>query len=396
MFRRPYGALDIALPLTFAIILRGYFAAPPRPLVARYWILVGATAVFIAALVLQPANIPLNVLAYLLTVASILLFQSRAVVASVLLIQWFAAVFMPIRLSEYYPGTWPPTQMEYFHGYTSIAKYLSPITTDSQRLFRVAAIGLPVGFGFKSGVYQYYMLYQAMERSWPLGVATVLHAPEVPNDREGTRNLTAEAIVGTVAANTSAMVGSSSVRQMAVRYYFLGPNASSVLPKILHDHPEFKTLPGGYWTVLYDPKAQAFARAVDFSGKTSGIRALVDWDRIDVATPVNARFVDVADLYDSWWHAYASTGERLPVVDNDGKLRVVVSGHADDRITLRFENRWFSVALALDCSPTRRSCARRSSALAERFANESRPRTLRFCRANEKLQTAQVPVFGHQ
>lgn len=347
LFRRPYCALDIALPLTFAIVVRGYFAVAASQLAARSWILAGTAIAFVAALIVQPNYALLTLFAFVLTVTAILSFRSRAIVTAVLVAQWCVAVFIPFRTSEFYPGAWPPPQLQYFNGYTSVAKYMSPITTDSRRLFRVAGFGTPGDLNSDSGVYQYYMLYPGHSTLLPQSLATLLKAPEIQNDLVGTRNLTAESIVDTVAARPNDMVGSSAVRQMATRYYITGPNAASILPTIRRSHPEFKTFPGGYWTVLYDPLAEPFVRMIDESGKTSEVSAVVDWGYISAPITDGAHYLDVANLYDPWWHAYSSSGDRLAVINHDGELRVLVSGHVGP-VTLRFENRWFMPAMILE------------------------------------------------
>ena len=347
LFRRPYGALDIALPVTFAFIVRGYFSVT-GPLIARYWFAGIASAAFVASLILQPQEILVSVLAFALTLAAIWCYQSRAIVAGVLLAQWVFAIYIPIRTSEFYPGAWPPVQLTYFNDYKSVVQYMAPITPDSDHLFRVAGIGVPADFGAKSGVYRYPMLYPGHGTLMPAGVAAVVHAPEIANDVEGTRNLTAETIVGTVTANPDLMVGSESVRQMSVRYYIIGPMAANVFPTLLHDHPEFKVLNGGFWSVLYDPKAQPFVRSLDAAGKTKPVRANVEYDHIEATVPSGARYLDVADLYDNWWHASTARGEQLPVVNNGGMLRIDVAAHAGDAVLLKFENRWLKIAMILE------------------------------------------------
>jgi hypothetical protein len=177
----------------------------------------------------------------------------------------------------------------------------------------------------------------------------VSHVPESRTPRElyVLTGVTEAGVEESLRANPS-IVASPALRSVGARYYFLNAGDADIERAARHNHPELRSIPtSGRWRALEDPGAFPFVSAIRAdSTLLAGVPARVDWDTIDFDFPRNAAFVNLAYVYDNWWHVEAPGAASSPV-DRHGQLQV--DGQLQGKhVTMHYYSRLFDVALVLE------------------------------------------------
>jgi hypothetical protein len=321
----------------FMLVVRYFVAQERLEIPWRIWVAGALAALFFVALMVEPAQWPVNLAVVGLSLAFLYLYRWPAAVATVLLAQWVLVVFIPVSSSIFAPH--PRTSVENEINvitYEGLGPFLSSRGNDSAALFRVVGIGLMPTFGNYAGVRRFYNL--------------VSHVPESRTPRElyVVTGLSEAGVEESLRSDPS-IVASPSLRNMAVRYYFLNPGDTDIEQAARRNHPELRSIPNaGPSRVLEDPRAFPFVSAVRLgSGLLAGVPATVDWDTVTFDFPRDAPFVNLAYLYDDWWHVEAP-GASVSPIDRHGQLQVDGTQLHGKHVTLRYYSPLFDVALAAE------------------------------------------------
>ncbi len=341
VFRRAYEELYVALPILFMVVVRYFIAAKEEWAFNPRWRIGIITALGLLAvlgIVVSPESRPVDLTVVACSIAFLYTYRQPVAIGALITTQWVLIAFLPVAQSIFYPHPPGIVQDEISANYQGIEPYLTPRTTDAEKLYRVVGVGVNANFGPYAGVYRFYnlapddgtriprALYEETRLADPLfsGIAQSLRA-------------------------NPAIVASPALRAMSVRYYFFRPEVSDIAAAARRRHPELRYLPNpDGWLVLEDPLAHPFISALTSDSRLiRGVPGYVDWDTVRFRFPRGAAYVDLSYLYDDWWHVEASDGARERIVDRDGQLRIAANGLQGKRVTLRYQSSAFTVALVL-------------------------------------------------
>ncbi|HEV3085639.1 MAG TPA: hypothetical protein VGX96_00345 [Candidatus Elarobacter sp.] len=340
LFRRPYAALEVALPFIFYLIAAYGTAEYEVKRGVRVVVLALTCVAVLGALLLYPQTWPLDLVLAASTLALIAVPWNNKLFAGVLALQWIVLVGYPTVKSVFYPQP-RDTATEHFRPFRQLNAFLPPVGARADQAFRVIGIGVPVQLGMYAGVYQFYSVAPSRGTRVPreLALRTGVTDTDVPT-------------IGALFAAHPELVGSPGLRAMAVRYYFVHPNLyGTFAPAALRAHPELRAVPSeGYWKIIEDPFARPFiasyARDSDVPVRLDGS---LGWNGASFTAPAESDHVDLALLYDSWWTARSADGTPLPVGNDHGQLQIGTAGAHGGRVVAAYGSPLFasSVWLAL-------------------------------------------------
>src|ERR1700676_10008 len=239
LFRRPYAALEVALPFIFYLIAAYGVAEPVMSRNVRFLLVAVTGCAFVGALLTYPPAWPMDVLLAASTFALVALPWNEKLFVGVLALQWGVLLGYPTLQSVFFPQPRNPAA-EHFRGFRSLNAFLPPIGARASQAFRVIGIGVPAELGMYSGVYQFYSIRPSRGTRIPrqLVVRTGIADTDGPT-------------IGQLFVDHPGLIGSAGLRAMAVRYYFMHPDVYRVLgPIVLRAHPELRAASGGYWEVI--------------------------------------------------------------------------------------------------------------------------------------------------
>ncbi|HTA38181.1 MAG TPA: hypothetical protein VK760_03855, partial [Candidatus Acidoferrales bacterium] len=251
MFRRAYEDLNVAIPVTFVLVVR-YFVTQERLGVPwRAWVAAALAGLFLLAVRAEPSQWPVNLAVTGLSIAFLYVARWPAAAATVLVAQWVLVVFMPVTGSIFAPHDRAAVEYEInVATFEGLGPFLADRGTDSGALYRVAGVGVIPTFGNYAGVRRFYNL--------------VSHVPESRTPRElyTLTGVTEAGVEASIRANPS-IVASPSLRGAAVRYYVLSNDDADIERAVRHGHPELRSVPvAGPYRVLEDPRAFPFVSAL--------------------------------------------------------------------------------------------------------------------------------------
>ncbi len=337
LFRRSYEDLNVAIPVLFMLVVRFFVAQEWQGFPWRTHVTVALATLLAVAVYVEPEQWPVNFAIVAASLAFLYLYRFPAAAAALLVGQWALVVFIPVSGSIFAPHPRAAVENEInVTTYEGLEPYLSGRGSESAALYRVVGIGLIPTFGNYAGVRRFYNL--------------VSHVPESRTPRElyVLTGLSEAGVAESLRADPS-IVASASLRSVAVRYYFLNAEDADIEQAARRNHPELRTIPNaGPRRVLEDPRAFPFVSAIrPDSTLLAGVPATVDWDTVDFDFPRDAAFVNLAYIYDAWWHVEAP-GAAVSPVDRHGQLQVDGGQLQGKHVTMRYYSRLFDVALVLE------------------------------------------------
>jgi hypothetical protein len=336
LFRRSYEDLNVAIPVLFMLVVRFFVAQEWHEFPWRTHLTVALATLLAAAVYIEPEQWPVNLAVVAIGLAFLYLYRFPAAVAALLVAQWALVVYIPVSSSIFAPHPRAAVEDEInVTTYDGLGPFLADRGTESAALYRVVGVGVIPTFGNYAGVRRFYNL--------------VSHVPESRTPRElyVLTGVTEAGVEESLRANPS-IVASPALRSVGARYYFLNAGDADIERAARHNHPELRSIPtSGRWRALEDPGAFPFVSAIRAdSTLLAGVPARVDWDTIDFDFPRNAAFVNLAYVYDNWWHVEAPGAASSPV-DRHGQLQV--DGQLQGKhVTMHYYSRLFDVALVLE------------------------------------------------
>ena len=99
MFRRSYEDLNVAIPVTFMLVVRYFVAQAKLEITRREWIATAIAALFLFTLRIEPSQWPANLTLAASSIAFLYVFRWPAAVATLLVAQWVVVVFLPVSSS---------------------------------------------------------------------------------------------------------------------------------------------------------------------------------------------------------------------------------------------------------------------------------------------------------
>jgi hypothetical protein len=338
LFRRPYAALEVALPFAFYLIAAYGLEGAPAGRAVRLTV-IGLTLCGLAgALFAYPQAWALDLVLAATTIVLVARPWGRRLLVGVLAVQWAILIGYPTLESVFYPQPRNPA-LEHFRSFRSLNAYLPPAGVRAAQAFRVVGIGVPSELGMYAGVYEYYSVGPSRGTRIPrrLAVRTGIAESDTP-------------AIGPFFLAHPSLVGSAGMRAMAVRYYFVNPRYYDELAAVaLRVHPELRAVPSdGYWRIIEDPYARPFvagyAAASDVPLRLDGT---LGWNGASFEVPAETDHVDLALLYDSWWSARTAGGVPLRVSSDEGQLRVDTSPAHGGRVVVAYGSAAFTATVWL-------------------------------------------------
>lgn len=337
-FRRPYAILYVLLAVLFFVIAQQWTRLF-KPVPVRWAALLTAVLVAggLAFLGFDRTHWKATIIVSGLAVAAVWNARRWQVVAAALVLQWAVVCYRPFLNSQWHDV--PITPYGPTDDYAHLSHFLPGHTHDSRQLFRVVSVGLPATFGAYSSVVEYYNAAPDYSTIFPRELIR----------KTGIENPHA-AEIGGVFLQHPELVGSRSMEELSVRYYFFSPPLYETLRPRLHlGAGTLREVPvQSYWKVVEDTAYHPFVASEDERGRISEAPALVQTDRLTFAVPADSALIDLGFIYDSWWHLTVDgAAGDASVVDNGGQLQVRSAALRGRNVTLHYGSQPFSAAVVL-------------------------------------------------
>ena len=341
LFRRPYAILYVLLPIIFFIAIRSLQRDKlniPQKL----------KIVLSIAMALLTIN---NIKAYSEyalvsticgggTILALWQVNRRVLISLLLIMQWLGICYLPFIQSSWAPIV-VSAASDPLNIYDGILPSLKAIDPHTNLPFRTIAIGLPAEFGAYASVFDYYSVGADYSTIFPRQLLL----------KTGIRSMHAAKIVASVIENP-AVIGSSAMKQLSVRYYIFSPESyARIRPLLSFKTSKLQDVPSSsYWKIVEDTDYQPFVTALDTSGHfLQAIPSIINQGDIIFTSPSTTSIVDFGYIYDSWWSLQDLHGEEDSkyIYSDKGQLSVNVIKLNNKQLLLHYGNKIFEASLLI-------------------------------------------------
>ncbi len=341
LFRRPYAALYVVLPILFSLIV---WQLSQKPLRLSTRFAAGATLVLGLATAFTAVNYPAQwvEISVVSACTAFVLWRSdkTVLVALGLVVQWAILCYAPVANSHWFPQPPNTPDVGRIEFYADLTPYLAMRSHRSEPIFRVVSIGLQASFGAYAGVFEYYNLAPDYSTRFPRSL--IESGIEKPH--------AADLVPYTLAH--PGFIGSDKMKELGVRYYIFAPEIYAKLkPVIMSQSSSLVEINSvSYWKIVQDNDYHPFVANLDQSARLlSPISAAVESGSVAFTIPDDSSFVDLGFVYDSWWNLKDEDGSDLShlIADDGGQLRLVTSSIRGRSVVLYYGSRAFGMSVVL-------------------------------------------------